>query len=51
MKLFRGALKSAIALKAFEIVRREASKPENQRKAKDLLSKVTSRGGQTRRTR
>ncbi len=51
MRFLRGALKSAVALKAIDIVRREAAKPENQRKAKDLLGKVTSRAGQTRRTR
>ncbi len=51
MKLFRGALKSAIALKAFEVVRREAAKPQNQAKAREMLAKVTNRGGPTRRPR
>jgi len=49
MSFIRGAMKSAIALKAFEIVRREAAKPANQQKAKNLLTKMASRG-QTRRT-
>jgi hypothetical protein len=51
MKLMRGALKSAIAMKAFEIVKREAAKPQNQQKAKDLLAKVANRGGSARRPR
>ena len=44
MGMLRGALKTGIALKAAEIVRREARKPENQRKAKAMLQKVTQRG-------
>jgi hypothetical protein len=51
MGLFKGALKTGLLLKALEIARREASKPENQRKAKEWLSKVTNRGGsRTRRS-
>jgi hypothetical protein len=30
-------------MKIVDIVRREASKPENQRKAKELFAKATSR--------
>ena len=37
------AIKSGVALKAAKIIQREASKPENQRKAKELLGRVTSR--------
>ena len=44
MGLFRGALKSGLAIKAAKIAKREMSKPENQRKAKDLLGKVKNRG-------
>jgi hypothetical protein len=40
MKLLRGALKTGIAMKAFDIARREMSKPENQRKAKELLARA-----------
>ncbi len=40
MKLFRGALKTGIAMKVFDLARREMSKPENQRKAKELLAKA-----------
>jgi len=40
MKLLRSALKTTIAVKAFDIARREMSKPENQRKAKELLAKA-----------
>jgi hypothetical protein len=45
MGLFKGALKTGIVVKAIEIARREASKPENQRKAKELFARVTNRGG------
>jgi hypothetical protein len=45
MGLFKGALKTGLVMKAIEMARREASKPENQRKAKELLAKVTNRGG------
>lgn len=36
------AIKSGVAVKAVDLVRREASKPENQRKAKELLQKVSN---------
>ncbi len=44
MAMIRGLLKSAILAKAVQIARREMAKPENQRRAKELLHKVTSRG-------
>lgn len=34
------AIKGGIALKAVDVVRREAAKPENQSKAKELLQKA-----------
>ncbi|SFB21507.1 hypothetical protein [Cellulomonas marina] len=37
------ALKSGAALQAARIVQREMAKPQNQRKAKELLSKVTAK--------
>jgi hypothetical protein len=37
------AIKSGIAMKAGQIILREAQKPENQRKAKALLAKARSR--------
>lgn len=40
MKLLRGALRTGLAMKALDIARREMSKPENQRKAKELLAKA-----------
>ncbi|MFC8190390.1 hypothetical protein ACFUMH_01870 [Cellulomonas sp. NPDC057328] len=43
------AIKSGIAVKAANIARREMAKPENQRKAKELLGRVTRRGGSTGR--
>lgn len=37
------AIKSGLAVKAANIVMREAQKPENQRKARELLAKAKSR--------
>ena len=45
MGLLKGALKTGVMLKLVEIARREASKPENQRKAKEWLNKASNRGG------
>lgn len=39
------ALKSAAAAKVAQIAVREISKPENQRRAKELLGRATKRGG------
>lgn len=50
MGLFKGVMKAGIAAKAIEIARREAAKPENQRKAKELVSKLANkRKGQSPR--
>lgn len=38
------ALKSGAVLKGVEIVRREAAKPENRRRARELVAKVRARG-------
>jgi hypothetical protein len=43
MGLAKGFLKGAVAMKIVEIARREAAKPENQRKAKELFAKVANR--------
>ncbi|MGN0123685.1 hypothetical protein [Rhodococcus sp. BUPNP1] len=40
MGMFGKVMKSAAAVKAIQIVRREAAKPENQRKAKEMLAKL-----------
>ncbi len=45
MGLLKGALKTGLVMKAIEVARREASKPENQRKAKELFAKVAGRAG------
>lgn len=37
------AVKSGIAIKAGQMIMREAQKPENQRKAKELLAKAKNR--------
>lgn len=36
-------IKSGIAIKAIQVAKREASKPENQRKAKELVAKLQQR--------
>ena len=36
------AIKGGIAVKAVEVAKREAAKPENQRKAKELFQKVNN---------
>jgi len=36
-------LKSGVAIKAIQVAKREASKPENQRKARELVAKLQQR--------
>ncbi|WP_173406145.1 hypothetical protein [Actinotalea ferrariae] len=43
MSFIRSAIRSGLALKAARLIQREMSKPENQRKAKELLGKVAQR--------
>lgn len=43
MGFLRNAMRSGIAVKAVQVVKREASKPENQRKARELADKVRNR--------
>lgn len=40
MSLFNKMLKAGAAMKAFDIAKRELSKPENRRKAKALVAKA-----------
>ncbi len=49
MGMLRNALKSGIAVKALQVARREASKPENQQKVREMMGKVTR--GRNRGTR
>jgi hypothetical protein len=44
------AMKSGLALQAMRIAQREMAKPENQRRAKELLHKMTNKGGSAGRT-
>jgi len=44
MGLLKTAFRTGLATKAIGIVKREASKPENQRKAKELFDRVSKRG-------
>ena len=43
MSFIKGAINAGVAAKVLQIAQRELSKPENQRKAKDLLHKVQQR--------
>ena len=43
MGLFKGAAKAGIAAKAIQVVRREAAKPQNQAKARELFAKLQNR--------
>ncbi|GAA1054256.1 MAG: hypothetical protein Q7T31_10920 [Dietzia sp.] len=43
MAFLRNALRTGVALKAAEVVKREASKPENQRKAREFAEKIRNR--------
>jgi hypothetical protein len=45
MGFLRKAVRGGIAMKVLQIARREAAKPQNQAKAKELLGRLTSRGG------
>ena len=51
MAAVRGLVKSAIVLKVFDIVRREAAKPENQAKARELAQRVAQEVQKRRATR
>ena len=49
MGLLRGALKSGLALKAVQVIKREASKPENQRKVKEMVARYNNQRRTQRR--
>lgn len=40
MSAVRGLVKSAVVLKLIDVVRREAAKPENQAKARELATRL-----------
>lgn len=40
MGLLKGAIKAGIVVKVADVVRREAAKPENQRKARELVDRI-----------
>ena len=40
MSFLKKALKSGVAMKVAQVVFREASKPENQRKAREMVQKL-----------
>lgn len=43
MGFVKGIIKTAVVAKLLQILQREASKPENQRKAKEMFNKVQQR--------
>jgi hypothetical protein len=48
MSMFKGAVKTGIALKILDMVRREAAKPQNQAKAREMFERLTSRTSTSR---
>lgn len=40
MGMLKSALKAGIVVKVIDVVRREAAKPENQRKAREMVDRV-----------
>ncbi|TCN50764.1 hypothetical protein EV641_11140 [Rhodococcus sp. SMB37] len=40
MGMLSKVLKTGVAIKAVQVIKREASKPENQRKAQELVAKL-----------
>lgn len=51
MGAVRGLVKSAIVLKLVDVVRREAAKPENQARAREMARKLTDEVDRRRRAR
>lgn len=47
----RGLIKTGVALKAMEIIKREAAKPENQAKAKELARSLQEKMAQRKGSR
>jgi hypothetical protein len=43
MGFVKGMIKTAVIAKLLQVAQREMSKPENQRKAKEMLNKVQQR--------
>jgi hypothetical protein len=48
MGIFKGAMKAGIAAKAIQVIRREAAKPQNQAKARELVRKMQERRSSSR---
>ena len=48
MGILRRAMRTGIVLKGIDVLRREASKPENQRKAKELFRQLRDRAGRNK---
>jgi hypothetical protein len=51
MAALRGLVKSAVVLKLVDVVRREAAKPENQARARELAHKLAQELDRRRRAR
>ena len=49
MGLFKGAAKAGIAVKLIQVARREAAKPENQARARELVRRLKDRRTTRRR--
>ena len=51
MAAVRGLVKSAVVLKLVDLIRREAAKPENQARARELAQKLAQEVDRRRRAR
>ena len=51
MGVVRGLVRSAVVLKLVDVVRREAAKPENQARARELARRLTQEVDRRRRAR
>jgi hypothetical protein len=51
MGAVRGLVRSAVVLKLVDVVRREAAKPENQARARELARRLTQEVDRRRRAR
>lgn len=51
MGAVRGLVRSAVVLKLVDVVRREAAKPENQARARELARRLTQEVERRRRAR
>ncbi|MGM5069194.1 hypothetical protein EU244_030670 [Rhodococcus qingshengii] len=47
MGILGKAVKSGVAIKAIQVIKREAAKPENQHKARELITRLRQQRGRS----